>query len=180
MRVECIHPSVSQVSRSILIMTGIYYGLRGELSTILLHFHSETSNRNPYHFYSDLIKVGYIIGSAMLIMREVFRSIGLLDYRYFAYEEDVEFCVRTRRFGFNSILVINSVVYHKVGSSVENVHGLKEYYQTRNSYLRMNAIFQGTKGRYLYGYFFITIINPIYIRRILKDGAQKVLRKLFP
>jgi GT2 family glycosyltransferase len=123
----------------------------------------------PYRFYAELVRTGYVIGAAMLIRREVLRKVGLLDERFFAYEEDIEYCVRARRAGFDSVLVTTSVAYHTPGSSVKNRLPLQPYYQTRNSYLRMRAIFADNRRRFLYGAVFTTMVNCINVMRAFRD-----------
>lgn len=56
--------------------------------------------------------VDYVAGCAMLVRREVFETIGLFDGAYFAYHEDVDFCMTAREAGFASYLVGHAVAYH--------------------------------------------------------------------
>ena len=44
--------------------------------------------------------VDYVPGCAMLVRREVFERAGFLDGSYFAYHEDVEFCMNVRAAGY--------------------------------------------------------------------------------
>jgi len=46
------------------------------------------------------IDVDYVAGCAMLVRREVFAAIGLFDGAYFAYHEDLDFCITAKRAGF--------------------------------------------------------------------------------
>lgn len=50
--------------------------------------------------FRALRDVDYVPGCAMLVRREVFERVGLLDGDYFAYHEDVEFCMKAREAGF--------------------------------------------------------------------------------
>lgn len=50
--------------------------------------------------YRRVLDVDYVAGCTMLVRVEVFRSIGTLDGEFFAYHEDVDFCVRAREAGF--------------------------------------------------------------------------------
>jgi GT2 family glycosyltransferase len=50
--------------------------------------------------YERTLDVDYVAGCSMLVRREVFERVGLLDGEYFAYHEDVEFCLRARQQGF--------------------------------------------------------------------------------
>ena len=53
----------------------------------------------------------------MIVRREVFQAIGLLDDSYFMYYEEVDFCLRARRAGWPCWYVPGSRVVHLVGKS---------------------------------------------------------------
>ncbi|MCW1967684.1 MAG: glycosyltransferase family 2 protein, partial [Anaerolineae bacterium] len=59
----------------------------------------------------------YVTGCAMLIPRAVIERIGLLEVAFFAYCEDVEYCVRAQRHGIASVVVHNSHIWHDESSS---------------------------------------------------------------
>jgi N-acetylglucosaminyl-diphospho-decaprenol L-rhamnosyltransferase len=61
--------------------------------------------------------VDWVAGASLIIRREVFASIGLLDERYFMYFEEVDFCLRARRAGWPCWYVPESRVVHLVGQS---------------------------------------------------------------
>ena len=69
--------------------------------------------------------VGWVAGASLLIRREVFDAIGLLDDRYFMYFEEVDFCNRARKSGWPCWYVPGSRVVHLVGmsSGVTNERG---------------------------------------------------------
>ncbi|MCZ6597624.1 MAG: glycosyltransferase family 2 protein [Planctomycetota bacterium] len=50
--------------------------------------------------YQTSFDVDYVTGCAMLVRREVFEEVGLFDSDYFAYHEDVEFCMKAREKGW--------------------------------------------------------------------------------
>jgi GT2 family glycosyltransferase len=52
----------------------------------------------------------------LLIRREVFDRIGLLDPRYFLYFEDTDFCYRAQRHNLSLWYTPEATVYHAVGS----------------------------------------------------------------
>ncbi|MBD3180539.1 MAG: glycosyltransferase [Candidatus Latescibacteria bacterium] len=62
-------------------------------------------------------ETGYVTGCAMMVRREVFREIGLLDMSYRMYCEDVDFSLRARGAGWKCWYVPASRVWHKVSSS---------------------------------------------------------------
>ena len=59
----------------------------------------------------------WVAGASMLIRRDVFDAIGLLDERYFMYFEEVDFCWRAHRAGWTCWYVPASRVVHLVGQS---------------------------------------------------------------
>jgi len=56
--------------------------------------------------------VDYVPGCVMLIRSEVFEAIGLIEPDYFAYMEDVDFCVRAREQGFGCRCIGEAEAYH--------------------------------------------------------------------
>jgi GT2 family glycosyltransferase len=75
-------------------------------------------------------------GTALLIKRPVVDAVGLLDERYFAYVEDMDYCVRALQAGFATRLVREASVYHKHGFALAGPDAhLREYLITRNEYL---------------------------------------------
>jgi hypothetical protein len=59
----------------------------------------------------------WVAGASMIIRREVFDAIGLLDEKYFMYYEEVDFCLRARRAGWPCVYVPQSRVVHLVGQA---------------------------------------------------------------
>lgn len=55
-------------------------------------------------------------GCCMLIETSVFSRVGLLDSRYFAYCEDVDFCLRAHRAGIAIWYAPEAHLFHKVSS----------------------------------------------------------------
>jgi GT2 family glycosyltransferase len=78
------------------------------------------------------IETDWITGCCMLIKREVFERVGLLDENSFLYCEDADFCRRAARVGFRRILVLGSRIYHKAGRSAGVETALVRYHATRS------------------------------------------------
>ncbi len=55
--------------------------------------------------------------AAALVKADVFRRVGGLDERFFAYLEDVEFCLRARLAGFRVLYVPEAIALHEGGAS---------------------------------------------------------------
>jgi GT2 family glycosyltransferase len=75
-------------------------------------------------------------GTALLVKRRVVEKIGILDERYFAYVEDMDFSVRAMAAGFSTRVVREAAVFHKHGASLGSQGApIREYLVTRNEYL---------------------------------------------
>jgi GT2 family glycosyltransferase len=60
----------------------------------------------------DFRQSNFITGCAMLVKKEVFEKIGMIDEDYFLYWEDADFCFRTRQAGFKTVVVQKSRITH--------------------------------------------------------------------
>ena len=62
-------------------------------------------------------QVDWLPGASMLIRRQVFESVGLMDEGYFLYYEETDFCLQARRAGWPCWYVPQSRVMHIAGQS---------------------------------------------------------------
>jgi GT2 family glycosyltransferase len=69
---------------------------------------------------SQPIQTEYIWAAAMLIRAEVLARTGGFDTDFLVYHEELDFCRRVRRLGYELWLVPEAKVWHKVGTQVEN------------------------------------------------------------
>lgn len=60
---------------------------------------------------------GYVTGCALMVKREVFEQIGLIDTSFTAYGEDMDFSYRACRAGYELRYVPSAVLWHKVSAS---------------------------------------------------------------
>jgi GT2 family glycosyltransferase len=76
-----------------------------------------------------------VSGCLMAIKREVLEEVGLLDPKFFAYFEDVDFCLRVwSRSDFTVEYVPHAVVYHKFSASSGDTSLFKRRLMMRNQY----------------------------------------------
>jgi N-acetylglucosaminyl-diphospho-decaprenol L-rhamnosyltransferase len=62
-------------------------------------------------------EVDWLPGASMLVRREVFETVGLMDEGYFLYFEETDFSLAARRAGWSTWYVPQSTVTHLVGQS---------------------------------------------------------------
>ena len=94
---------------------------------------SGTEKRYVKDNISRLEYVDTIPGSSMAIPTKVIKDIGLFDARYFAYYEEVDFCIRAQKYGYHVAFLTNTKILHKVGRSSSSK--LKHYLRSRNTLL---------------------------------------------
>ncbi|MEA3355213.1 MAG: glycosyltransferase family 2 protein [Patescibacteria group bacterium] len=68
----------------------------------------------------------------LLVKKQVFETIGLLDPKYFLYFEDADFSYRAFKNGFKILYQPKSFIYHKSSASSGSGSKLHDYYITRN------------------------------------------------
>jgi GT2 family glycosyltransferase len=65
----------------------------------------------------DTHQTDWVAGASMIVRRQVFQDIGLMDEAYFMYYEEVDFCLRANRAGWPCFYVPQSRVVHLVGQA---------------------------------------------------------------
>ncbi|WP_146532704.1 glycosyltransferase family 2 protein [Rubripirellula reticaptiva] len=63
------------------------------------------------------VKTGWVAGASMLVRREVFEDVGLLDDEYFMYYEETDFCRQASLVGWYCAYEPASRVVHLVGQA---------------------------------------------------------------
>ena len=71
-------------------------------------------------------------GAAMLVKREVFDQVGLMDEDFFLYYEETDWCLQVQRAGYKIMAVPESVVFHKVSAALGETSPVIDYYMLRN------------------------------------------------
>lgn len=87
--------------------------------------------------FQDEDQINYVeavSGSCMLIRREVVEKIGYLDERFFAYQEDTDFCVRARQAGWKIAYVPTARITHYGGEGGSKNDLYQAIYQWHYSY----------------------------------------------
>ncbi|MGH9820962.1 MAG: glycosyltransferase family 2 protein [Pyrinomonadaceae bacterium] len=111
--IVCEYPDTTKVSyaRPLWLPRSAYFILKEENDTLEL-----LNQMEPY-------EVDFASGCCMLVPTAVYRDAGLLDERYFAYYDEVEWCYRIRQKGYKSYVVPTTSVQHKERQSTpDSVH----------------------------------------------------------
>lgn len=82
--------------------------------------------------YDRIEETGFVTGCSMMVKKQVFEKVGLLDEKFFAYLEDLDLCLRAKQMGYKLFYVPQSIVWHKNAGSSGVGSSLHQYYMTRN------------------------------------------------
>lgn len=102
--------------------------------------------------YDEIKQVDYAEGSALLVKKEVLNKVGLLDAFYFAYWEELDFCIRAYKAGYECVYVPESKIWHKVSSS--STSRMKHYYMARNRFIFLRRHLKTKQYLFFLLYFF--------------------------
>jgi len=65
----------------------------------------------------EACQTDWVAGASMIVRREVFEGVGLMDEEYFMYYEEMDFCLQAKKAGWSCWYVPKSRVVHLVGQS---------------------------------------------------------------
>jgi len=79
-------------------------------------------NKLVWQGWDRRLEVPVVTGCSLLLKAEALRTVGLFDEAYFAYHEDVDWCLRARKAGYRFFYEPFSRVYHEGGASTRGFH----------------------------------------------------------
>ena len=99
-------------------------------------FMKQMENSNNYHnILNSMRDCSSVTGACLLIKKEVVEKIGGLFEDYFLYYEDTDWNFQAKKFGYKSILVPESKIWHKESVSTKKIGAKYIYYHVRNGIL---------------------------------------------
>ena len=89
--------------------------------------------------YDDITPIFWATGACMLIRTEVYKSLGGLDAKFFAHQEEIDLCWRILNSTSNQPIVCipSSVVYHVGGATLNYESPRKTFLNFRNNLLML-------------------------------------------
>jgi GT2 family glycosyltransferase len=94
--------------------------------------------------FDQVRRVEYSPTCCMLIRKEVFERIGLMDEQYFVYFDDADFCLRARNNGIALVYLPKAKLWHKVSSLTgggESEFAIHQLARNHIYYIRKNFAF---------------------------------------
>ena len=83
----------------------------------------------------EINEVSGVSGSCMLVDQELINDIGYFDERFFAYQEDSDYCLRAINSGWKVYYNPNSMVIHKGGHGGSNSVPFRSIFEWHRSYI---------------------------------------------
>ncbi len=117
--------------------------------------------------------IDYVVGASMFFKKNFFKEVGLLNEEYFIYFEEIDIAVRGKRKGYKLGICLDSIVYHKEGSTINK----KQVTQSEFSdffAMRNRKIFTKKYNPFYLPFVYTTYIISI-IRRIKRKEYKKAL-----
>ena len=77
----------------------------------------------------EVFEVDHVMGSFLLMKREIINKIGLLDEFYTPYLlEDTDYCLRAKKAGFKVVSVPSVTIIHKKGKTIDSLKDKKSIF----------------------------------------------------
>ena len=124
--------------------------------------HLRYLNEKDYSGY-NVIETDYVATCSALVRKEVIKSLGLMDEKFFLHCDDIDFCLRLKKNGFKVVAVFSSKVFHSVEKGfIPQVL----YYDYRNFLLLISKHLGGLRR-------FLSVI------KLLKTSSESLLYFFF-
>jgi len=162
----------------------IYFYTPDEISKIVTFAGGELNRTScqPHPIGADQIddgkfdlekKVDYVEGSCLLIKNELIKELGIFDPEYFTYWEEIDWCIRGQKAGYDSVYAPKAVIWHKGRASDLSANSI--YYMIKNRFLFMKKNSQKTQiltsSLYYFGYYFWIILLSVAL--VHKDDSKQ-------
>jgi GT2 family glycosyltransferase len=134
----------------------------------------ETDNGQYNHLTG---KTGFAHGAAMMITREAIDKVGLMAENFFLYYEELDWCARLQKAGYDIWVNTDALIYHKESISVGKQSALKEYFMNRNRWLfeRRNA---SASQFFVFSIYFMVLVAPRNIANYIKQKQYSFIKWL--
>ncbi len=129
-----------------------------------IHLTSDTEGTAPF-------ETGFATGASLMAKAGAVREVGMLDGRFFLYLEDLDWCLRVKKAGWNVVMVPSSRVWHKINETTGRDRPRIIYYVCRNSLLCCRKNFPAWLPVVMVTAFQRYVLN--YLGRFLLSGLDR-------
>jgi len=142
---ECIKNLVNSIDKNKTLVQPkiLFYNEPNIIDNIGGHYdnigiaHAIGRGQGDYGQYNKKTKLDYVNGTAFIIPKSLFKKLSGFSKRYRYYYEDVDLCLRAKKFGYSCKSEPSALVYHKNSLTFTNNVPLytRKYYYLRNRFL---------------------------------------------
>lgn len=169
------HPEVGMVGAGLLYPDGRFQHSAFKFPTLAMTFfdffplnhriiNSRLNGRYPMTYYEGPFPIDHPLGAALMVRREVLEQVGLLDERFFIYCEEIDWCMRIKRAGWQIWCVPEAQVIHHEAQSTRQFREAMFVELFRSRYLLFAKHYGG-----LYQWAARQIVRLGLLRKILED-----------
>lgn len=112
--------------------------------------------------YNDFCEIFWASGACFFIRKEVFNRLGGFDESFFAHQEEIDLCWRSKNAGYKTYYTFQSIIYHVGGATLKESNPKKTFLNFRNSLLML--VKNLPEGKIL----------PIIFTRLFLDGIAGI------
>ena len=105
--------------------------------------------------YDTTQPIFWASGAAMFVRAELYHELGGLEEDFFAHMEEIDFCWRAKKAGYQVLSVPASTVYHVGGGTLAATSPKKTYLNFRNSLI---TLYRNYEGGNLWGTIFLRMV----------------------
>lgn len=120
----------------------------------------------------EVAEVKAVSGSCMFIRRQVYEKIGGLDERFFAYQEDSDYCMRARQAGWKVMYVPLSSIVHYAGEGGSKTNPYHSIFQWHRSYFLYYRKHFAKEHFFLFNWFYYLVM----IAKLLFAWLKRLVR----
>jgi len=124
----------------------------------------------------------YAHGAAMMVPRKVLEQVGPMWEGFFLYYEELDWCERIRRAGFEVWVEPRALVWHKESLTLGKMGTAKTFYLTRNRMLFMRRNFNAGRLAVFFVFLLLVTLPKNGLRYIFKgdfENFKAFLRGVF-
>jgi len=124
----------------------------------------------------EIAEVKAVSGSCMFIRRAAWQDVGAFDERFFAYQEDSDYCLRARKAGWKVMYVpIASIVHYggEGGSKAQPANSILEWHRSYYRYYRKHF---AREYCLLFNWFFYLMMGAKLMWALIRNLFRRVNR----
>lgn len=128
------HPAVGLVSGKLLYPDGSFQHSAFTFPNLWMSFfdffpinhrliNSRLNGRYPLSAYAQSFAIDHPLGACMMVRREVIEQVGLLSEEFFMYGEEIDWCIRIKKAGWQIYCQPKAEIVHYSGESTKQAWG---------------------------------------------------------